>query len=127
MQTITPSALKFQPLSAQQMCPSYNNAAMMLESIGWNATILDKCLEYPDDAIHLVKAQKPQILLDNILSVISSGLNHPSANFVAMVAGDGYSWCRLRLGILKGAGSWQPWHRTITKDTPPDWKKSAST
>ena len=22
-------------------------------------------------------------------------LNHPSANFVAMVAGDGYSWCRL--------------------------------
>ena len=43
----------------------------------------------------LVKAQKPQILLDSILSVISSGLNHPSANFVAMVAGDGYSWCRL--------------------------------
>ena len=41
----------------------------MLESIV-GATILDKCLEYPDDAIHLVKAQKPQILLDNILSVI---------------------------------------------------------
>ena len=66
----------------------------MLESIV-GATILDKCLVYPDDTIHLVKAQKPQILLDNILSVISSGLNHPSANFVAMVAGDGYSWCRL--------------------------------
>ena len=60
----------------------------MLEStVG--ANILDACFESPDDTVDLVKTQlKPCILCDNIRSLVSSGVDLPTAHFVAEVVGD---------------------------------------
>ena len=66
----------------------------MLETIV-GANILDACLDSPDEAVCLVKTSKPHILHDNIKSLVSSGLDHPTAHLVAKVAGDGYTWLRL--------------------------------
>lgn len=64
----------------------------MLESVA-GVSILDACLESSNDAVDLVKTEKHCILRDNIRSLVSSGVDHPTAHLVAEVAADDRHAC----------------------------------
>ena len=57
-------------------------------------SVLKLCLECPEDTISIVHSEKSNLFDRDIVNLIASSLNHPSAHLVASVA-QSVSWCRL--------------------------------